>query len=377
MFPRTRHTRSKSRKPLRKQHGGAVQSLAEFRFSDGSGRLQSWIDWQTTVSDTFPYFGKDGTVSFEQYMASIQHQDEIYKGAVSLIRKEIGIDAAQSEEDILAFYKTNGEFETWQTIIQNYLRDVIVLLTVNGVTTTSIPTEPLPFLLRPDVDNICIQSLANVFFLLQDDTTIQTIERFNDPTDTTIRDSLEVMLEKKYQSYSMGLALSVQQSELKGYFYPGQDSGSSKTDITFRSIFYDSSFWSRVITNIVAKTNAMNYNADNTQEQWAFLTVDLFRTYTEGTNPLTDILTKVVAQENRIRTTNAGKRNKPTWTNTLETNMNAYASRTIPGTSITLGAILEKISFERLQFVLHLMYTLEKTKPEWNAQKELLATLTA
>ena len=363
MFPRTRHTRSKSRKPLRKQHGGAVQSLAEFRFSDGSGRLQSWIGWQATVSDTFPYFGKDGTVSFEQYMASIQHQDEIYRGAVSLIRKEIGIDAAQSEEDILAFYKTNGEFETWQTIIQNYLRDVIVLLTVNGVTTTSIPTEPLPFLLRPDIDNICIQSLANVFFLLQDD--------------TTIRDSLEVMLEKKYQSYSMGLALSVQQSELKGYFYPGQDSGSSKTDITFRSIFYDSSFWSRVITNIVAKTNAMNYNADNTQEQWAFLTVDLFRTYTEGTNPLTDILTKVVAQENRIRTTNAGKRNKPTWTNTLETNMNAYASRTIPGTSITLGAILEKISFERLQFVLHLIYTLEKTKPEWNTQKELLATLTA
>jgi len=377
MYPRTRHTRSRSRF----QSGGAVApSLQAFTFSSGSTRVSEWLGWQATVMSSvsgspLPYFGEGGKISFEQFLRCIQHQDELYAGALHLIRTKLGFTDTTTEDEIIQAYAANvhENYTAWGSYVADYMGDILRLLTLD--TTRTFKKEALPFLLQPNTENVFIQSLANIFFLMKTDTAIDSIQGIRDET---VRSMLESQLENKYKSYSKGFALSTTQKDLEGYFYPGQYSGFKKDEITFRSIFEDSSFWSRFVANVV-HAESIQYTVDNKQEQWADLTADIYLQYKQSAeaNFLESFLGTLVqnAGETPRDSTTKSSKNRPTWSVALETTVRQFGASNIPGTTVSLQAVLGKISFERLLFLLHLIYTLDQTKVAWEKQQAMLATL--
>ena len=385
MYPRTRYTRSQSRSnsqskgvrhtAKRNQSGGAVaSSLQEFTFSNGSTRLSEWLGWQAKSGESLPYFGENGKISFDQFLRSIQQQDELYDGALQLIRTKLGFTDATTEQEIIQAYTANVDenYTTWGSYVADYMNDILQLLTLD--TTRAFKKEGLPFLLQPNTTNVFIQSLANIFFLMKTDTAIDSIRGISDET---VRSMLESQLENKYKSYSKGFALSTTQKDLDGYFYPGQYSGFKKDEITFGSIFQDSSFWSRFVANVV-NADAIDYAVDNKQEQWADLAADIYLQYKDSSVPnfLESFLGTIVQGGARDRdSTTKSSKNRPTWSVALESTFRQFGSSNIPGTAVSLQAVVGKISFERLLFLLHLIYTLEQTKVAWEKQQALLATL--
>jgi hypothetical protein len=356
MFHRTKYTR----KNIRQQYGGASIPLAALRFSDSQEatpvRFPKWIQ---ALGNHTPLFSSSGNVSFEQYISCIQQQDVLFKTAVQLSRQEIGIRDEATEDEILDFYiahvDSSDNFHTWQTHIQTYIADVLELVTLNGragrqdlskdwdiLKKTQMGGEPLPFLLLPtNIDNICIQSIVQIFHSLKDESVLQRIRTIpTDETGETISASLTKLLARKYDSFSKGLSLSVRGADLIGFLYPGQ------TIRDFQSILAPS-FWEIFLEEVVAQ-NGMDTYIRGTNKEWAILTAHIYNEYAK-TPSGESVLRRIV------QSLTQGNMELPVPRSPLD----PYLQTNIPGTSVTLESVLRKMSVSHFQFLLHLVYTLE------------------
>lgn len=372
MFQRTRRTLSNSRTAgyrhtMRNQRGGEIQSLAMFRFST-SERREKWKGSMPEFKSLFT-----DTIDIHEYIQCIQKQDELFTLALKHIQETLQISSDTEFIKKFASVTYSPEEKVKNSdIIKGYIGDVLSLITLDNAVRTSITTawkkdmddsNLIKLLTTPKrVENIFVQALATVFFIMKDDTATMNLLKGAISNELAYKD-LTTQLAEKYSGYANALSYTLTNAPIRGSFFARQEPTGKGTSYpnerTFASIITEGrgisrtpckGFWCEFIHHCIQDSGIFFGTSD-----WAVLTANIYNIYTQDPENLLKAVVSSIKHTNKRRDINDKEKTKFSPDN---------LSTKLFGTETTLEDVLKQISFDAFQFVIHLVYTLEKQRPE-------------
>ena len=290
----------------------------------------------------------------EAYFAAIEHQDELFDIALTIIKSEFaskGFTANTPQEIITRATSVNGQ----RVMAKNYLDDVQRLIAFKKEEVGSDPTklqriesESLATLLLfpARLNNVFIQSLANLFILLKKDRSI--LEQIQDPS------ILDIAV-AQYSANIHGNAYLQTANPLRDGFYMNQGIND------FKKIL-DDGFLKKFLAKIIATTPAVPLQRNS---DWENITALVFKWYVDKTS----------WEEDHV----PGLLNLFKEKSTVDDSITAAQLETIPETkdyfpnrmyytvpigSVTLLELMQRMENMTLEYILHLAYTIRKLEKE-------------
>jgi hypothetical protein len=380
MFQKAKHTRSATRnvgfrQTMRNQYGGNAESLSTFHFSQPSRNEV----WRGLVKEEYPSLFS-GEIVLSDYLKFVMNQDEIIASAILHTQEEYGIS---SEKDIVNTL-TNTKLKD---SLGGLLVDVATLIALDKKI-LSYPIKLSPYITKETnsvsaivkilsnpkkVENVFVLSLASIFFRMRDDSETITILRSLLSTPAAYKE-MSSQLAEKYSGYANALSLSLTNETIQGSFFMNQNknifqniilNGSNLSSILARtqdkSGLLCKGFWCEFIYYCV--TNTIRFATTD----WALLCASVFELYmktTDTNNLLVSILERIHSEP---------PLNPPRVLTVQESAKfsNAHLQTKLFNTEITLNNILQKISFDAFQFILHLVRTIQTQHAAWKSTETI------
>lgn len=286
-----------------------------------------------------------------RYITLVERQDELFDLSVKAIAKKINVDLS-NEADIIAKVSENTA-----STLYNFIDDIGNLIYFNapeekGQTKTKIQQikkeKLIDLLLYPaTVQNSFIQELANVCIAIKADPDILT--------DIRGSDDLKLLRAKRYSTLAQANTFLTTGAPLRDGFYASQYITDFNKEMGTDRTNKETGFWNQFVSGIVNVKDDTIYRTLPYGKLAAFV----FHTYRENESPDTlksDVL-KELSRKDTSETYTESKTNdsfRPDWSE--------LSKEVVPG--LTMLKVLQNIDLEQLQFIVHLIYTIQKKEKE-------------
>jgi len=383
MRRRTIRQKSDSRRKTRKQRGGA-----NWKTPDGQEHIDNWIAKIDTLPDPLKTrllplvkAGEANTdvlkqARLEAYLSAIEHQDELFDMAIELIKDELKILNKIEASSVEKIIENSDKIDISNEVIMSYITDVEIMIdfkkdpTIDkdlGATKLQLIRDTNEYLsslliFPKRLNNIFIQSLANLFVLFKKDET----NRKN----ITKNASITRIATDQYVSNIYENARKLTSFDLRDGFYLGQGVKDFQKEMDGD---VSGSFYKKLLTEI-NNTDPLNLQRDS---PWYKRALAVFRWYTDlsdgyaglsgGEYNRSSILqymirnSVLINEKDKVTAENVFEKYPTLLENFPEAE---YYTMPLDDKGATLITILNIMGPEVLQFVLHLSYTLWKSDKE-------------
>lgn len=333
-----------------RQRGGAA-----WNYISNTDRLTIW---KTLIPKELefvfkPAFSDNRKESASRYITLLERQDELFDFSVKAISAKINANLSD-QADVIAKTTTNTD-----TTLFEFIDDIGNLIYFNapaedGTKKTKIQQikkeKLIDLLLYPaTVQNSFMQELANVCISIKSEPGILT--------DIKDSDDLKILRAKRYNTLAQANAYLTTGSPLRDGFFASQSIKDFDVAMATNRTSKETGFWNQFVFGIF-DVNMDTIN-DRRTLSYGQLAAFVFQKYRDNTSPDTlksDIL-KELSRKNMSETYTELKTNdsyRPDWSE--------LTKDVVPG--LTMLNVLQNISLEQLQFIVHLIYTIQKKEKE-------------